>query len=509
MTNKRNDLQFNCNPHITRNILLNLLCQGLPLVLAVFTIPILIKGLGIERFGVLTLAWMVIGYFTLLDLGLGRALTKLVAEKLGSCQKEDVPALIWSGFFLILILGLVGALIVVLLSPFLVHRLLKIPTVLQPETLRAFYLLALCTPIIVITIGFRGILEAAQCFPFINFVRISVGAATFLSPLAVLPFSNSLFPIVAILGGFRLLACLAYSLYCLHIFHALRHGITIQRALMKPLLSFGGWVTVSNIISPLMVYLDRFVIATLVSMAAVAYYATPYEVVTKLVLIPNAIVQVLFPNFASSFAKDSSHTAVLYARGVKFIFLTLFPITLVILTLGHDGLAYWLGIEFAKQSTRVLQLLALGVFFNSHARIPSALIQSLGRPDLTAVIHLIELPFYILAVWWMTRVYGIEGTACVWLARIGFDTLLLFGIASWLLPSSTPRMIRTASLVAGCLSVLVLAMFPISLSTNRRFLFLTLLTFGFVAWFLILSQDERTMLKKPFKTRIITKTQTR
>ena len=68
---------------LARNTVWNLGGQVAPLVVAIFAIPPLIKGLGTDRFGVLTLAWVVIGYFSLFDLGLGRALTKLVAGQEG------------------------------------------------------------------------------------------------------------------------------------------------------------------------------------------------------------------------------------------------------------------------------------------------------------------------------------------------------------------------------------------------------------------------------------------
>ena len=74
---------------LARNVFWNLLGVGTPLLVAVVAIPRLIEALGTDRFGVLTLAWMVVGYFGLLDLGLGRALTKLVAERLGKGQDEE------------------------------------------------------------------------------------------------------------------------------------------------------------------------------------------------------------------------------------------------------------------------------------------------------------------------------------------------------------------------------------------------------------------------------------
>ena len=88
-------------------------------------------------------------------------------------------------------------------------------------------------------------------------------------------------------------------------------------------------MTVSNIVSPLMVTLDRFLIGALVSVTAVAYYATPYEVITKLSLIPGALMGVMFPAFSTGFAKDRERTALLFSRSVKSLFLVLFPIMLL------------------------------------------------------------------------------------------------------------------------------------------------------------------------------------
>ena len=71
----------------------------MPLLVAIVVIPMLIKGMGLERFGVLTIAWMVVGYFSLFDFGLGRALTKLVADKLGKGQNNAIPSLIWIAMY--------------------------------------------------------------------------------------------------------------------------------------------------------------------------------------------------------------------------------------------------------------------------------------------------------------------------------------------------------------------------------------------------------------------------
>jgi O-antigen/teichoic acid export membrane protein len=77
-------------------------------------------------------------------------------------------------------------------------------------------------------------------------------------------------------------------------------------------------------------------------------------------------------------------------------------------------------------STRVLQILSLGVLANGLAAIPFALIQGTGRADITGKLHLLELPFYLAAVWYLTVHYGIAGTAVAWLLRVVADCILLF-----------------------------------------------------------------------------------
>lgn len=479
---------------LVRNIGLNLFGQAVPLVIAIFAIPILIKGLGIDRFGILTLVWMVIGYFSLFDLGLGRALTKFVAERLGSRQEEEIPTLIWTSLFLMLLFGIAGTVVVGLLSPWLVHHVLNIPMELHTEALNAFYLLALCIPVVISTAGIKGVLEANQRFGFIAAVRITIGGFTFLAPLLVLLFSNSLLPIVTVLVATRLLVLALYLIFCLHVMPILRHGVSLKRAVIAPLLRFGGWITVSNIVSPIMAYLDRFLVAALVSIAAVAYYVTPYSAVTTLLVVPGAIVGVLFPAFTTSFVQDQKLTALLFTRGVKYVFLLMFPITLLIVTLARQGLDLWLGEEFAEHGTRVLQLLTIGVLINSLAQIPFSLVQSAGRPDLTAKLHLIELPFYLVAVWWMTRIFGIEGTAMVWSARVLVDALILFIMARRILPQGSFGF-QHVKLPAGfVLLLLAFGIVPKDLIINANFVAFAIFLFMCGSWFLILDKAERSML---------------
>jgi O-antigen/teichoic acid export membrane protein len=190
----------------------------------------------------------------------------------------------------------------------LAGRGLHVQATLNRETQQAFRLLALSLPVVITTAGLRGLLEAHQRFGLINALRIPMGVFTFAGPLLVLPFSKSLVPVVATLLVGRVAAWAAHLAVCLRVLPELGRTIEWERSAAGPLLRFGGWMTVTNVVGPLMLTLDRFLIGALVSMTAVAYYATPYEVVTKFLVLPVALTGVMFPAFSASFTLDRERT---------------------------------------------------------------------------------------------------------------------------------------------------------------------------------------------------------
>jgi O-antigen/teichoic acid export membrane protein len=479
---------------LARHSVYNLLGQGVPFLAALVAIPLLIRGLGTERFGVLTIAWMVIGYFSLFDFGLSRALTQVVSERISAGRDKVAPPLVWAALALMVALGLVGTGVVSFIAPWLVHSVLKIPGPLQIETLRAFYLLAVGLPMVVVTAGLVGILTAFHRFGTLNIIRVPMGIYTFVAPLAVLPFSRNLGWVTATLVLGRLLAGGAYYWACRPLMPPIPRGVVGQFAEIRPLFRFGAWMTVTNVVGPLMVYLDRFVIGATLSIAAVAYYATPYEMVTKFLIVPGAILGVLFPAFAASHRHNREELVRLFIRGTKYIALLLFPVCLFIIGFAHEGLQWWLGSEFARHSSLVLQILAIGVFVNAIAQVAATLVQGVGRPDLSAKLHLLELPIYLPALWWAIEHHGIIGAAVVWTGRVLVDAILLFWISGRLLNGSAPllsRMTAGIGLAAGAMTIplLVPRLMP------RIFLVSLLLTAFLVqAWMLVLAKSERSSI---------------
>ncbi len=466
----------------------NLVGQVAPLLVAVFTIPGLIDGLGTERFGFLSLAWLVVGYFTIFDLGLGRALTQLIATRLGG-DAGNLRSTIRTGLGVMALLGIAAACLATALTPTLVRSVFKVSPELGDEGLTAFYLLAVTIPVVILTTGLIGVLTAYGRFGLINWVRIPLGVSGYLIPVAALAKTNDLGVIVALLCGSRIIALVAYWLMCRRITSGLAGHAVFDHRQLEPLFRYGGWMTVTNLIGPLMTYMDRFLVGSVVSVAAVAYYATPFQIIGKLVMVPTAISGVLFPAFAVVLGQ-AGRTALgagapaphdelsrLVDRGWRYIGLSMFPVVLTIVCFGHEGLHLWLGQEFANNGTRVLQWLAVGVFVNAIAYVPFTLIQSAGRADLAAKLHLVELPLYLAALFAALQAHGIVGAAAVWAIRFAIDGACLAWIAARVAPAARMALRRaalfTAAAAVGLLAIMTLSLLPLRVAAYAATLVLS------------------------------------
>jgi O-antigen/teichoic acid export membrane protein len=410
---------------LTKNILWNFLAQGLPLIIALFTIPFIIKGMGVDRFSLLTLIWVIIGYSNLFDFGLGRALTQLISKKLATSELKDIPALIWTGLTIVFCFGIVATIVVWLLTPFIVNNILRVPVEYKQETTWSLYALALTLPMLLLIVNIKGILEAYQRFFVISLLRLPVVLFNYIGPLFVLPFSNDLFHIVLLLVAGRIITFIFYIIACLKIVKELTSNIRLEKSFLKPLFSFGSWITISNIIGPIMSYMDRFFLAYLISALVVAYYTTPFDIISRLSIVPLAIIGVMFPAFSAEFQVDRERTRRLYLKTSGFTaLLLLIPIILIII-FAKAGLTFWLDADFAEASYRITQVIALAVFIEAVNQSPLALIQGTGRADITGKIILAVLPIYIFFLLLFINWYGLIGAAFAGLIRAILDAILL------------------------------------------------------------------------------------
>ena len=220
-------------------------------------------------------------------------------------------------------------------------------------------------------------------------------------------------------------------------------------------------------------------------------------------IIPSALASVLFPAISSNYKTNPEYTSKLFSKSVKYIFIILFPIVLIISIFAKEGLDIWLGPNFADSSTLVLQLFAIGIFLNSLAFFPFTYLQSIGRPDITAKIHLFELPMYLIFMWYFIPKLGITGAALVWLIRIFIDTSLLFLFTHKVFRKKTKIKFRfNSQLVLALLSIIIVisTIFISGIVFKLIFGLTVLLTFSIVVWKKILAPEDLSFIFSKIKS---------
>jgi O-antigen/teichoic acid export membrane protein len=258
---------------------------------------------------------------------------------------------------------------------------------------------------------FRGVLEAAHRFDLVNAVKVPLNCAVFMMPLAGLHLGYALPGIGLLLVGTQIMGALAYLFLCFRVFPELRSAYSVQRGLLKPLLSYGGWVTGYNLIIPVMMYLDRFIIGVLKPIGMLTYYVVPYDTASRVQVLPSSLSTSLFPSFSHLGMDRKEKMGELCNRSLKYLMLVMGPLTLVLVLLARDILRIWLGAEFATQSALIFQILAIGFLMNALAWPPTTALLAVGRPDLVTKCFALLLVLHAGLAWVLIHNYGLVGAA--------------------------------------------------------------------------------------------------
>jgi O-antigen/teichoic acid export membrane protein len=397
---------------------------ALPLFAAFATIPEILRQLGAERFGLLALAWALVSYAGIFELGIGRSATQLIAQLRGRDELQSIRRVVTISLRLSMAAGAMSCVAISLIAATGVQGALKYDPALSGEVTLSIWLLALTIPIQVISATYRGVSEAFQQFRAISVLRMLVGTLNFVGPYLMSQNDAALHLQIATLLGTRIVALFFFRHFAIRSLPAASEQQTGQQSTVKRLFRFAGWVTVSSIISPVLVQADRFVIGTILSASAVTIYVLPYELVSQTLIVVSAVSSVAFPSLTQLLHKGEEFKAT-FRRWLLVITITMVVICLVLALLLPYILEIWLGSGFDPKSVVVGRILCIGVVANSIGVMFYALLHAKGRADLTAKIHIAELPIFLLALIWLTAEHGLNGAAVAWSGRMVLDTCLL------------------------------------------------------------------------------------
>lgn len=450
---------------IAKNTLLNFVVQLLLIPLAVVSIPILIGRLGNEAFGILSIVWVFIGYFALLDFGIGKTVTKYVAEAIARDEKQRAWRIVWVSFFVSILIGIILLVAVGFSSNFLAHKLFTGKTLNYDQVKNGILIAAIALPFILAQGILRAHLMALQRFDFTNLVQVLSGAAQWVGSIIIVKLGFGLNEILS----FTVMLRAVNVAILLFVVGSASKGFFKELAffdsgIVKGLAGYSSWIALSQIVSPVLVYSDRFFLSSYVSTAKATFFIVPFEMLSRFLIIPMALSPTLFPALTERRALNAAGESLnlLYYRSMKYIFLVMLPLAVLAFSFASDILRIWVGDRFVYESSVAFRFLAIGFLLNSIAFVPSTALQAIGRPDTVAMLQVLELPLYLLYCFLVIPTFGINGAAIGNTFRMGIDMALLLLLArrelkvsssAWNLSSLVRLTVPATLLLGGVFSV--------------------------------------------------------
>lgn len=465
----------------------NLFGRVFPMLIAIAATPFLLHAMGLVRWGIFSLALALMSTFGIFDIGLGRALVRTIAHAIAAGEDAEAAAAAKTGIVVLAAMGVGFGVVVALGLHVYVGRALDIPAGLRLEVSRALDVLCLALPLVVVNGALWGVLAAHQKVGAYTVINLPILALYYLGPLATLAIWRDLVPVMAVQVFCRALMTLVLWRLARRVMPRLAKA-RASFAALRPVLRLGGWMTVSNLAWPALLYLDRFVIASVISPEAAAWYSTPFDVVFRVTAMPQGVMAAAFPAMTTAHRAAPLHAAQLYRRTLLAVGAMVLPAALVLVAFAEPLLRLWLGAEFAGHAAPVLRLLGIGVMFYSLDIVANGLVDGLGKPEFNAWLALLEIAILVPLLLVLLPIWGVEGAAASWVLRVAISFLLRLYVLTRLFAESRAVLRRLAPLFLVMVAALAGA-YAGPLTAGVGFVAVLL-----IAWFHGLDPGERATL---------------
>ena len=418
---------------IVRNTGWNLAGALFPTLISLIVLPFFLREIGLERYGILSIALVILGNFGLFDLGLGRATAQRIARQVDASPEERSQT-VWTALLLNIAFGCVGMLIIGPAAALYFDRFMDLDPPLDYEARMAAFWLSAALPVAMLSGVLTGALQGRSYFAALNIVNIFSTLAMQVLPLfAAIFLSASLSVVLPAVVLARVLAIVALFVICIRAVPIGVPRLPSKNQAME-MLSFGGWVSVSSFVGPILDSLERMVIGSVAGAAAVSYFSVPMSLLRRGRIVPMALSNALFPRLAESVTSEERDR--LTVKSLAVLVSILPPPFIVGGVLLAPFLTWWIGPDFSINAAPVGQALMVGVWLNGLAVLPVSHLQAQGRPDIVAKCHLAELVPFLILLYVLVQAYGVLGAAIAWSLRSGIDALVLFGFSI-----QSPRML--------------------------------------------------------------------
>jgi O-antigen/teichoic acid export membrane protein len=397
--------------HLASNALANLLGALIPALVALGTVPLVVRGLGQASYGVYALVTAIVGYFAVIDINVTAGSVKFIAEFSARKDGASIGQTVCFGILAYALLGVVGALALFGGAHFFVSSVFSVPAALVPEAAATLRLAALGFFIGQLQGYLQSVPQALMRFDVSSRIEMLFGAAVPLLTVLVLFAGYGLFDVV-------LLRVAASAVHCLVLWRRIRLLLP-DLALRWPaastrrgLLGFSAWSFLSRFASLSYAHADKLIIGALAGVTALAWFTVAATLANRLLGLTYRLSGVLFPA-ASALAAGGELARLdrLYLKATRYVVFLNAAMLVLVAVFAEQILRYWMNAEFARHGALVLAVMAAAQFVDSLTSLPSLVNDGMGHPRVSGAFALARACVGVLVVWLGVARWGIDGAA--------------------------------------------------------------------------------------------------
>jgi O-antigen/teichoic acid export membrane protein len=422
---------------LLKNIIFGFLSWFLPLGLSFVATPIILHGLGIEKYGLYTLVLGFISYsFTF---NIGKAIVKYVSEFQATGQTEKISEIISATLLLNLIVGGTGMTLLLLLSKWFVASVLQIEMELQDEAVTAFHLAAALILATMFSQVFSSIIQAIHRFDVYSYITIATNCLLAAGNI-LLALANQKIEILLIWSLLlTVLNSLIFYFYARRLLPEFNLKIVFPKEILRLILRYSAAIIVTQFLGNFLLLFERSWIANRLGTEAVAYYVIALNLGVYVHAFIGSISLALFPLSSEIEAQgDKNKLLRVYIKATKIVLMLAAFLCLTLIN-GRDFiLGLWVGLDFVEKSSGTLIAHALTFSILAVVIISVQIIEGVGSPGVTAAAAFVWLVLSVPLMIFLTDDYGIAGVgiarmvgASVFIPTILYIEAKVFGRIQW------------------------------------------------------------------------------
>lgn len=412
---------------LSRNLIANFVGKGWAALMGIVFIPLFIKFMGIESYGLVGFFTTLQAVFILMDFGLATTLNREIARYSASDTSRDMRDLVRTLEIVYWALAICIGMIVLLLSPLIAHAWVRTDTLPAEVVQESVNLMGLVLmfqwPLGFYAGGLLG-LQRQILYNILNSIwytlRFAGGVLVLwlVSPTVLAFFEWQV--VVSIVSTGLMALALWRSLPVSH------ERARFRISLWKSVWHFAAGMSGISAVTLLLTQLDKIILSKMLSLDLFGYYTLAWTVANGLTVLTGSVYTVLFPVFSQQVAlADIEQLKHLYHRSCQLMSVLILPAAILGALFAREILIVWTQNPATVANTHLLvSLLFIGTALNGLMHLPYALQLAHGWTSLAFYSNVIAVILLIPLLFIATSYYGAAGAAAIWIVLNGGYVLI-------------------------------------------------------------------------------------